>query len=61
MDFNLDLHYFYKHIADSDSSYQFAPMPFVPFFWPIVDAFIIIGTNKARDKLTIGPREVTRN
>ena len=28
---------------------------------PIVHAFINIGTNKARDELTIGPREVTRN
>ena len=31
------------------------------FFLPIVDAFIIIGTNKARDELIIGPRKVTRN
>jgi hypothetical protein len=26
---NIDLHYFYQHIADSD--YQFVPMPFVLF------------------------------
>ena len=37
------------------------PYAFRPFFWPIVDVFIIIGTNKAKDELIIGPREVTQN